>query len=148
MIKWLIRQFDDVLHGDKDGDSDNRAMVRMILYLHIWVLPLILSSIGAIRTAWGEHRFVAVFAEHFAAEWLFIFGGPGWFSIVLGGFVGMKIWQRTKRKVISWIVGIAMIFALWGATSALAQSIPGVDWRYEEIVDQWLEAEPEDYDPY
>lgn len=151
MIKWLVRQIDNVVHAEKDFDDDTRAMgrwlLRMWIYMHVCLLPIVISSIGAIRSAWEEHRFVAVFAEQFTAEWLFIFDRlGGWF--VVGAVVGMKVWQRTKRKIVSWGVGIAVIFVLWGVTSALARSIPGVSWRYEEIVKKSSESEPSDYDPY
>lgn len=134
MIKWLTRDLDEL-----------DAIGRAFLYFYLGVVPLLSSSLTAIRVAWGEHWFVAIFAEQFVATWLALFGTPGEpYSIVLAGLVGMKVWHRTRRKAAAWIAGIAVLLALCEAASAFALAIPGVDWRYQELVDAWLDAGPED----
>ena len=147
MIRLLIKKFVEYLNGGNDRDSGYEIFEFYIAYILVWGFPLLCAISGAFTEAKGEDRFVGVFAEQFVAEFLFTIGRPfSWFSIMIGVLVGHTFWTCFKFKILSFIIGIAAILALWTGTSFLAHSLRGVDTRYDIIAAEDEEI-AEIYDP-
>ena len=53
----------------------------------------------------------------------------------------MKIWNKFKNKFFSWVVGILVVAMFWITSEIIANSISGVNWRYEQIIEEWLGAD-------
>lgn len=87
-------------------------------------------TVDAIFVAWGERRFVAAFAEHFAAIVLYygvLFGG-----VAAGYWGGSKTFKKTSKTWLAWTIGILATLAVWFLT-VVTEEIPGVGWRIKKI---------------
>lgn len=96
-------------------------------------------AIGGIQDAWGEHRFVAAFAESVVAQFLYLAGPLG--ALIGGVVVAEKLRKRWKRFP-GWalfVVGLAVFIIIAASVRILGHLMPGVGWRIERM----LEAEPD-----
>ena len=123
-----------------------RAPVRAALSVHgmdkildqFFKLPLwaklligfvIICMLDGLRLAWGEHRFVANFAEAtlaVALYWGSVFGSFG-----LGIFTGIKTTDKSNSTKLGWVIGILVFLIVGVGSGLLISQIPGVGWRYD-----------------
>ena len=93
---------------------------------------VVLTILDSIAAVWGERRPVGGFFEEFLAR--LVFWGGNFVVLVGAGWVGVKVYQRTENRVIGWSAGILLCVGLLFAVVNLAQMLPGVDWRYERLL--------------
>lgn len=106
-----------------------------------WLFLIVLGCfvLDGIQDAWGEHRFIAAFAESIVAQFLY-WAGP------IGGAAGglaLAEWLRKRPiKIPGWIMFIAGagVFVLVTlGVQLVGDAMPGVGWRMERM----RQAEPD-----
>jgi len=112
-----------------------------------WVAYLLIAfsflATPAYLSAWDEKRVIAAFAEWLVAHMLYYGVSIG--GIAAGYFVGCKVYKRTSRQWLGWVVGIliglTVVVTVWGVCS----KIPGIGWRMEKITEEREEADDDYY---
>jgi hypothetical protein len=104
-----------------------------------WVAGIVLiTSVDAIRMAWGERHFVGAFSESFVAVLLYWATLLGSFALAI--WAGSKVGGRTSRAWLGWFVGIVVLFSAFEVRDVVKE-IPGVGWRIK-----MMEQAHDDYD--
>ena len=115
---------------DEQRDIEKKIENKRKL-IPLW-MGLIIVAITAFSMAWNEKRFVSGFAESFIAVALCLGGTISGF--VGGYYVGNKVYHKTSQKWLGWIAGIIILFIIIGLINSLAESIPGVNWRFNKFL--------------
>ena len=89
--------------------------------------------LDSFRAVWGERRPVGGFFEEMIAR-------VGHYGIVLGSFGlaaygGVRVTEKFESKWLGFAAGLLLFFALGVGGTLLIGKIPGVDWRYERLMD-------------
>jgi len=95
------------------------------------------SGIGAmvllesVRTAWGEHDFLAGVAETFVAYLLHFGGFAG--AMAAGAWIGIRLARASSKDWLGWMIGIVTFALLTLGLAIVTGDIPGIGWRMRAI---------------
>lgn len=115
----------------KDKKDEKNKSPNWIGYL---LMGFAFFGAPAYVSAWDERRVIAAFIELFIA-YVLVYGNPV-LSGIGGYLLGNKVYLKTRKKWLGWVVGILTAVIIVASLAYICSKIPGVGWRIDKICEE------------